>query len=118
MNYCKTPQLFNLSIENTYAQVLVSFLGIAISLMTSIHGIIGGQYEKGILDTIVGALLGVIIGFISWYNIAKSQDKFKDDFSWPENLMKILRTIIVLIIVVEHSAENIESFFFYFVVLL
>jgi len=115
MNYCKTPQLFNLSIENTYAQVLVSFLGIAISLMTSIHGIIGGQYEKGILDTIVGALLGVIIGFISWYNIAKSQDKLKDDFLIPDTYMNIMRTVLTFIIVILileylfNTAKNIDS---------
>lgn len=115
MNYCKTPELFNFSIENSYAQVIVSFVGFAVASMGSIYSIIGGQYEKSVLDVITGALFGTLIGFISWYNIAKSQDKLKDDFFISEKIMNALRTIVVVIIVVLileylfNTAKNIDS---------
>tara|TARA_Y100001958_G_scaffold146270_1_gene125811 strand:+ start:1584 stop:2234 length:651 start_codon:yes stop_codon:yes gene_type:complete len=115
MNYCKTPELFNFSIENSYAQVIVSFVGFAVASMGSIYSIIGGQYEKSVLDVITGALFGTLIGFISWYNIAKSQDKLKDDFFISEKIMNALRTIVVVIIVVLileylfNTARNIDS---------
>lgn len=115
MNYCKTPELFNFSIENSYTQVIVSFVGFAVAAMGSIYSIIGGQYEKSVLDVITGALFGTLIGFISWYNIAKSQDKLKDDFFISEKIMNALRTIVVVIIVVLiveylfNTARNIDS---------
>lgn len=115
MNYCKTPELFNFSIENSYTQVIVSFVGFAVAAMGSIYSIIGGQYEKSVLDVITGALFGTLIGFISWYNIAKSQNKLKDDFFISEKIMNALRTIIVVIIVVLiveylfNTAKNIDS---------
>ena len=115
MNYCKTPELFNFSIENSYTQVIVSFVGFAVASMGSIYSIIGGQYEKSVLDVITGALFGTLIGFISWYNIAKSQNKLKDDFFISEKIMNALRTIIVVIIVVLiveylfNTAKNIDS---------
>jgi len=115
MNYCKTPELFNFSIENSYAQIIVSFVGFAVASMGSIYSIIGGQYEKSVLDVITGALFGTLIGFISWYNIAKSQNKLKDDFFISEKIMNALRTIIVVIIVVLiveylfNTAKNIDS---------
>ena len=115
MNYCKTPEFFNFSIENSYAQIIVSFVGFAVASMGSIYSIIGGQYEKSVLDVITGALFGTLIGFISWYNIAKSQDKLKDDFFISEKIMNALRTIVVVIIVVLileylfNTARNIDS---------
>ena len=115
MNYCKTPELFNFSIENSYTQVIISFVGFAVAAMGSIYSIIGGQYEKSVLDVITGALFGTLIGFISWYNIAKSQDKLKDDFFISEKIMNALRTIVVVIIVVLiveylfNTARNIDS---------
>ena len=115
MNYCKTPELFNFAIENSYTQVIISFVGAAVALMASIYTVIGGQYEKSIIEVVTGALFGTLIGFISWYNIAKSQDKLKDDFLIPEKIMNILRTIVVLIIVVLileylfNTAKNIDS---------
>jgi len=115
MNYCKTPEFFNFAIENSYAQMIISFIGVAVASMSSIYQLVGGHYEKSIIEVVAGGLFGILIGFMSWYSVAKSQDKFKDDFSWPENLMKILRTIIVLIIVVLileylfNTAKNIDS---------
>ena len=115
MNYCKTPELFNFAIENSYTQVMVSFIGVAVALMASIYTVIGGQYEKSIVDVVTGALFGTLIGFISWYNIAKSQDKLKDDFLIPEKIMKILRMIIVIVIVILileylfNTAKNLDS---------
>ena len=90
MNYCKTPELFNFSIENGYTQVIISFIGFAIALMASIYSIIGGQYEKSVLDVVTGALFGTLIGFISWHNIAKSQDKLKDEKKYHSIICRIV----------------------------
>lgn len=67
LNFSKFPQLFDISITNNLNKNIISFFGIFVAIMVALHRVSMGYHS--FFDVIVGALIGMSIGFISWISI-------------------------------------------------
>lgn len=76
MNFSKSPTFFNIPIENTTMRQFITFIAFFISFCVALQRIIGGYHY--FFDTLFGAVLGSIIGYISWTSIEKKHYKKKD----------------------------------------
>ena len=77
MNYSKDPKFFEIKIKQKKYRNVISLIGLFVAFNISIHRISKGYHYAS--DTIIGALLGGAIGYITWTVLEKYKTKFKDD---------------------------------------
>ena len=75
MNHSHEPRFFDIHIKNEKHRKLISNIGFFVATSISIHRISKGYHY--VSDTIIGAILGSIIGFITW----KILEKYKKGFN-------------------------------------
>ena len=75
MNHSSDPKFFDIRIKNEKSRKLISFLGFFVAFFISIHRISKGYHFLS--DTIVGAILGGAIGYITW----KIMEKYKKGYN-------------------------------------
>lgn len=76
MNASKNPTFFNFPVKQIFMRQFITFIAFFISFCVVIQRIMGGYHY--FLDTLFGAVLGSIIGYISWTSIEKKHYKKKD----------------------------------------
>jgi membrane-associated phospholipid phosphatase len=64
MMYSDNPKFFEIPIKNKKIQILISFIGLFVAFMISLHRISKGFHS--VFDVLIGMILGMSIGFISW----------------------------------------------------
>jgi len=114
LNFSKNPKIFDIPITNYYLQIFISISAIFISFLSSYDTIINKE-DTTIPGSILGGILGIIIGLTVWKNYASSNDEVDGEFILNETTMDLLRvflTIITMILLFEFiysSYTDIES---------
>lgn len=75
MNHSDDPKFFDIPIKEKRTRNIISFLAFFVACSICIHRISKGYHYVG--DTIVGGILGSMLGFISW----KILNKYKKAFN-------------------------------------
>lgn len=76
------PQLFEIDIPQRL-RVPIAVAGILVALLVSLHRVAGGYHHVG--DVLVGAMLGSLIGVMTWQILSKVQTREqKQNFPLPE----------------------------------
>lgn len=76
MNASDDPRFFDIPIKNKRTRNIISFIGYFVACAICIHRISKGYHYFG--DTVIGAILGTTIGYISWMVMNKCKKSFKD----------------------------------------
>jgi len=74
MNFSDNPKFFEISITNDLVRKVISFLAIFIAFNIGIHRVSKGYHS--FFDVIVGCLLGISIGSISWFTLEYYKKKY------------------------------------------
>lgn len=92
MNYSDNPKFFEISIRSKLMKGIISYLAIFIAFMIGIHRVSKGYHS--FFDVIIGCLLGISVGSISWftleyykkkyYNVCKRNKKDEDCDNYKE----------------------------------
>ena len=67
MSYSENPKFFEISITKENTKKLISGAGIFVAIMISLQRISKGYHS--FIDVLIGMLIGISIGFISWITL-------------------------------------------------
>ena len=68
MNYSKDPSFFEIYISNQETKTRISVCGIIIAVLVALYEF-HKKKHRSTLDSIGIAIIGIVIGFVSWYGI-------------------------------------------------
>ncbi len=74
MMYSDNPHFFEIKVQNINDRKRIAYLGILVSIFIILHRVSNGYHS--LFDTIIGCIIGITIGFISWTSLEYFKKKY------------------------------------------